>query len=147
MILKMFKALWFLSMLAVLANLLYTYASLPEQVIVQEEATGRVMANREFFFYTSMVIIALVNVMVYFTTRLFQREEDFRSWFHGLIITINIFMIFALNLVQVYNSAEVFDFSSVGFMIYGSVMLMVLWAISWPIYSLAKKFIFKQAVS
>src|SRR4051812_2903329 len=47
MVLKIFKAVWFLSVLAVLANLLYVYAGLPEQVLIQDESTGRLLVNRE----------------------------------------------------------------------------------------------------
>jgi hypothetical protein len=146
MILKLFKAMWFLSMLAVLVNLLYVYASLPEQIVVQDETDGRVLANREFFFYAITMILVLVNVLVYITSKLYAANEDFRAWFHGLIITMNIFFILALNLIQVYNSSEKFDFSKIGFIIYGSVGLVVAWSVSWPVYTLFRKFFPKQAV-
>lgn len=133
-------------MLVVLANLLYVYASLPEQVVVQDESDGRILASREFFFYFIAVLLVIVNVMVYLTTRVFAGQESFRAWFHGLIITMNIFFVFALNLIQVYNSNEQFDFARIGFIIYGSVILVVGWAISWPAYVAYRKIFAKQAV-
>ena len=36
MALKLLKGVWFLSMLAALATLLYVYAGLPQEVVVQE---------------------------------------------------------------------------------------------------------------
>lgn len=147
MVLKIFKALWFLSVLVVLANLLYVYASLPEVVVVQEESTGKVLASREFLFYATTIILVIINVLVYILGQLFIREEDFRSWFYGLIITINIFFVFAMKLVQVYNGNENFDFSRIGFLIYGSVGLVVLWAVSWPLYSIFRKISSKQTVA
>ena len=45
MTLKLFRAAWFLSVLVVLANLLYVYASLPGEVIVREP--DRLTLNRE----------------------------------------------------------------------------------------------------
>ncbi len=142
----MSRALWFLSMVIVLANLLYVYASLPESVVIQEESTGATLANKEFLFYVIIVILMIVNVMVFIVGKVFQRDEDFRIWFNGLIITMNIFFVFAMNLIQVYNSSEKFDFSSIGFIIYGSVGLMVLWAASWPVYVILRKFFPKQAI-
>lgn len=146
MILKLFKAVWFLSVLAVLVNLLYVYAYLPEQVVVQDDTGSRILASREFLFYLLTALLLFINVLVYFTRKLFAAEENFRSWFHGLIITINIFFILGLNFVQVYNSGEKFDFSRIAFIMYASLGLMISWAITWPVYTLFRKIFAKQTV-
>jgi hypothetical protein len=146
MALKIFKAFWFLSVLVVLGNLLFVYASLPEQVVVQEEATGATLANREFLFYVMTGFLVFVNVLVYIIGILHKQDEDFRSWFHGLVITFNIFFVFAMSLIHTYNSGEVFDFQSIGFLIYGSIGLVVIWAVSWPLYRIFKKLFPKQAI-
>jgi hypothetical protein len=146
MVLKIFKGMWFLSMLAVLANLLYVYAGLPEKVIIQEESTGRVLANREFLFYALTGLLLIVNLLVYLAAHVYRENEDFRSWLHGQTISINLFFILSLNFIQVYNSSERFDFSRVGPIIYGSVVLVVLWAASWPVYLVYRKFFPKQVV-
>lgn len=147
MVLKLFKGAWFLSVTAVLASLLYVYASLPEQVIIHEKSSGLTMANREFLFYSMTGVIMLINVLVYMISRLFAAYENFRSWFHGLVISINIFLIIAMSFVQVYNSAERFDFSRVTFLIYGSIGLILLWAASWPLYSIFRKIFAKPVIS
>jgi hypothetical protein len=147
MVLKMFKAMWFLSMVAVLANLLYVYAGLPPDVIIQDDETSKVVASREFLFYAMTFVLMVVNVLVYVAARTNRTDEDFRSWLHGLLITINLFFILALNFIQTYNSAEKFDYNSIGAIIYGSVILIVLWAAAWPAYNLFRKFFPKQAVS
>jgi hypothetical protein len=144
MALKLFRAMWFLSVLVVLANLLYVYASLPEQVVVQEHE--RVAINREWLFYMVMVSIVFVNIMVYLFKLMFQDGEDIRSWFHGLVITINIFLIISMQAVNVYNSAEIFNHSLVGLYLAGSLGLVLLWAVSWPVYLLLQKFFLKEAV-
>src|SRR3989337_2827059 len=64
MTLKLFRAMWFLSVLVVLVNLLYVYASWPELVIVKED--DLVSVNREWLFYIFMLSIILINVLVYF---------------------------------------------------------------------------------
>ena len=146
MILRIFKGVWFVSLLAVLANLLWVYAGLPEQVIVQEDAGGRIEVDREFMFYSLTFVILLVNVLVYIVKKLHQKNEGFRTWFHGLVITVNGFLVLAMNAIQTYNSGENFNFSKIGVILYASVILVVLWAMSWPVYSLFRKSLFKQPV-
>lgn len=139
MILKIFKSLWFLSLLALLAALLYVYASLPESVVVQEDGPAIVTLSRDMFFYIVLAFITLINVLVYAVKRFFRREESLRAWFHGLIITINIFFIIGLFLISSYNSGERFRFERIGFVIYGSVALVMVWAAAWPLYQVFKR--------
>lgn len=146
MLLKIFRVVWFLSVVALLAFLLIGYANWHEQVIVREEPTGQTLVARDTLFYILMSIFLIVNLLVYLMKSLFPREESMRTWFHGLVITINIFFIIALNLVGLYNSYEKFDYSRVGFMIYGSIGLIVVWSLAWPIYVLTQKFFIKQPV-
>jgi hypothetical protein len=147
MVLKLFRGVWFLSVLAVLSNLLYVYASLPEQVVIREEEIGQTLVARESFFYIMTGILVLVNVSVYSIGRIYARKEDFRAWFHGLIVTINIFFIIAMSIILTYNSAERFDFSRILFIVYGSIGLVIVWAISWPVYVIIRKIIAKPIVS
>lgn len=144
MTLKLFRAVWFLSVLVVLANLLYVYASLPELVTVQENEP--VSITREWLFYIVMAAIVMINVLVYFFKMMYQDAENLRSWFHGLIITINIFLIVSMHALNVYNSAEMFDHDRVGFIITGSLTLIVLWAAFWPLYLVFQKIVFKEAI-
>jgi len=67
----MFRAMWFLSVLVVLANLLFVYASLPEQVIIREEGAGVISLNKELLFYVLMISTVLINVMVYLFRKMF----------------------------------------------------------------------------
>ncbi|HET9487489.1 MAG TPA: hypothetical protein VFO54_08645 [Chryseosolibacter sp.] len=144
MTLKLFRAMWFLSVLVVLTNLLYVYASWPEVVTIQEDE--KVVIGKEWLFYILMISIVLINVLVYLFKMMFEDAENLRSWFHGLIITINIFFIIAMQALNVYNSPEVFDHSIVGLYITGSLALIVLWAAFWPIYLIFQKLIPKQAI-
>jgi uncharacterized membrane protein len=146
MALKIFRAAWFLSVMVLFATLLYGYAGWQENMIIQDDATDQIAVNREVLFYSLVAVFALVNVLVYVIARLYTREEDFRTWFHGLIITINIFFIIALSLIGVYNSSESFDYNRIGFIIYGSIGLVILWAMTWPLYIIYRKIFVKQAV-
>ena len=146
MALKIFRAVWFLSVLSVLANLLYIYATLPGQVIIQEDGATQISVDREIMFYSVVIVLALVNVLVYVISKFFPRDEDFRAWFHGLILTINIFFIVGISLVGLYNSTEKFDYSRIGFVVYGSLGLILVWAVSWPIYRVVRGLSVKQSV-
>ena len=146
MILKIFKAVWFLSLLTLMVSFLFVYASVPEQLVVHEGEGIRTI-SREGLFYGAVALFAVCNVLVFVISRLFSHtSDDFLCWFHGLIITLNIFFIIALNFINLYNSGEKFKFSSIGFVIYGSLALVVLWTISWPFYSLTRKKIDKPVV-
>lgn len=144
MTLKLFRAVWFLSVVVVLVNLLYVYASLPEIVTVQE--ADRVLINREWLFYILMSVIVAINLLVYLFKMVYQDVEDVRSWFHGLIICINIFLILSMQALNVYNSIEMFDHSRVAFLLTASLGLVLLWAALWPLYLIFQKFFVKQAL-
>ncbi len=137
--LKIFKAFWFLSMIVVLANLLYVYASLPPTVVIQDQGTDSFSVGRDAFFYVVTAVIASVNGLVYIISNVFKRDVDFRAWFHGLIITLNIFFMVSLNFIALFNSGEKFDYSKIDFVVYGSISLFVLWALGWPVYRLVRK--------
>lgn len=141
MVLKLFKAVWFLSLLAVLTVFMFVYASLQETVSVQEG----VVLSREAFFYLVLFLLAIINVSVFIFMKLYKKEteQDFLSWILGLIIAINIFFVVALNFINLYNSNEKFEYSRLGFIIYGSIFLIMIWAIGWPLYTLGRKFLAK----
>jgi len=144
MTLKLFRAVWFLSVLVVLANLLYVYASLPELVTIQEN--GPVSISREWLFYILMAAIILINVLVYFFKMIYPDAENLRSWFHGQVITINIFLVISMQALNVYNSTEIFSHNIVAYYITGSLGLIIVWAAFWPLYLIFQKFVFKEAV-
>jgi hypothetical protein len=146
MALKLFRLVWFLSVLVLLATLLYGYAGWQPEVIVQDDLSGRVVMTRDALFYTIVGSFLIINVLIYLMRKMFKEEEAFRAWFQGLIITINIFLIIAINLVGLYNSTERFDYDRIGVIIYGSIALIIGWAVIWPIYILYKKFYIKQIV-
>ena len=133
MMFKIFRAVWFFSLIGVLGALLYVYADLPENVIVQQQGIESVLISRDTFFYIVLALLTISNALVYAIGSVYKHDLSFKAWFCGLIITLNLFVVVGLFLVNAYNSDERFDFSRIGFVIYGSVGLMALWAISWPV--------------
>ena len=147
MFLKLSRGVWFISILGVLAALLFVYAGLQTEsvILVQDEING-LSISRELFFYLVLIGVTAVNALVFIIGTVFRKEEAFRTWFNGLMMTLNIFFIIALFFINALNSLEKFDFARIGFLIYGSVVLISLWALAWPVISAVKKFLPKQTI-
>ncbi len=139
MILKILKGVWFISLLAAGANLLYVYASLPGDVAIHEEELYTVSIGRESLFYTAMVLIGVVNLLVYLFHRSLTPDEGFRMWLHGLVISLNIFFVIGFSFIALYNSAEKFDFSRLGIFIYSAVGLVIVCALTWPVILVVRR--------
>lgn len=132
--------MWFLSLLGVLGNLMYVYAGLPEQVNIAEEggATTYVI-SKETLFYSALAFVAILNLLVYLFSKSITPSEGFRAWLHGLVITLNIFFVVGFSFIGLYNSSENFDYARIGPIIYGSIILVVLWSVAWPIYFIGRR--------
>ncbi|WHZ08435.1 MAG: hypothetical protein OJF59_002189 [Cytophagales bacterium] len=138
--------MWVVSLAALLATFFYVYASLPQDVVVSER-NEVIKFSREALFYMTLAVIALANASVFAVTRIFPRgAHEFKTWFYGLIMLANVFFIVSLDFISLYNSAEKFDYSSIGFIIYGSIALLAGWAVGWPVYQLSKRFLGKMEV-
>lgn len=136
--------MWFLSLLGVLANLMYVYAGLPEEVNIAEEggATTYVL-DKETLFYCAIAFVAVLNLLVYLFSKSITPDEGFRAWLHGLVITLNIFFVVGFSFIGLYNSSENFDYPRIGPIIYGSIVLVVLWSLAWPVYFIGRRFFAK----
>jgi len=129
MVLRIFRAVWFLSVLASLVSLLYSYASIQGDVYLMGGAGDFLTTNRDSFLYLGMILLALVNASV-FPVRALLKDENLQSWFHGLVVTVNIFLIISFSYIHLSSSSEKFDYGRIGFIIYGSVGLMAIWAVA-----------------
>lgn len=146
MVLKLFKAVWFLSLMGFMLIFMYIYASLPVNVVIRE-GLEPLATTKDVIFYSSLIIVSLVNALVFVISKLYKSKNDqFNSWFFGQIILLNFFFCTVLGFINVLNSGEKFAFENLGVVIYGSVILIVLWALGWPIYVFSQKFLTKQGV-
>ena len=146
MILKIFKAVWFLSLMGFMVIFMYIYASLPQQVVIQEGFEA-VSMSRNTVFYLTLGMVSIINALIFAFSKLYgNRNEPFSVWFFGLIILLNFFFSTVLGYFNVLNSGEKFAFERLGIVIYGSVLLIIIWAIGWPVYSFLRKNGTKQVV-
>lgn len=146
MVLKISRGVWFVSALGLLAALLYVYAMLPEELILTQEGSDYIYGSREPFFYVVLVVITLINALVFLVSAVYEKNTDLRTWFNGLITVLNIFFVMSLFLVGAMNSSEKFDYADIGFLMYGSVILIAVWAAAWPVFLVIRKFSSKAAV-
>lgn len=131
---KIFRAVWFFSLLAVTAALLYGYASLPENVIVQDDGVNLMQITRDTFFYIVLGLLAVINVLVFFIAQIAVKNKPFQNWFYGLIVTFNIFFIVGISFIWIYNSGEHYDYTRLETTIYGSIAVFCCWTVGWPLY-------------
>lgn len=148
MIVRIAKGIWFASMLAAVAGLLYAYASFPDTIQVNEMQDGTTQSvGRSQLFYAVLGLLGLFNALVFGVNRLMaQGDHFFQIWFYGLVVFFNLFILVSLQFFNLYNSQEKFDYGSIGFIIYGSVSLVVLWASLWPVSLLVRMFRPKQPI-
>jgi hypothetical protein len=140
MFLRFSKGLWFISILGTLAALLFAYANLPENVLVSQQGADFLYVEREGFFYGSLAVVTIVNSLVFLVSAVAKSNIPLRTWFNGLVSVLNIFFIVSFLLINAINSTERFQLERTGFLIYGSIILIAVWAISWPVYLLVRKF-------
>ena len=134
MAIKIFKAIWFFSLLGLVADFMYMYASWPETVVVFDKGVPFTL-SRESLFYIVLAFIAITNMLVFVITRIFpQDREAFKSWFYGMVVCLNLFFVVAISFIGVYNSGEKFRYEEIGVAVYGSVILLLVWAMAWPVY-------------
>ena len=148
MIVKIFKGVWFLSLLATLAVFLYVYASLPEEIQLRAgEAVSPLSISRNGLFYITLGILSFLNILAFIFARLYrQNNELLTAWFYGLVAFLHLFLIVALQFFNLYNSQENFDYSRLGLIIYTSIALVVVWFLIWPIYQIYERVFSKPTV-
>jgi hypothetical protein len=140
MVLKIFKGVWFFSLLGLLVVFFYVYAGLPQDVALWQEGSN-ISVSRNALFYISLLLMAVINVMVFMVRGIIgQKDERFITWFYGLIISVNLFMIASLGLLNVCNGGDRYNYNSMAPVIYGSLILICFWIVSWPVYLLSQKF-------
>ena len=140
---KLIKALWFATLIATSAFLLFVYAGFTEEqlILITNSSTG---IDRETFFFGTLGWIMISNFTFYVLQwRLRKNDSNFseftKGWLMGLAAGFNFFLIVCLSFVQVFNGGENFNFDSIGYLIFISLGLIVLWTLALPIYLVKEK--------
>jgi hypothetical protein len=145
MISKIFKAVWFVTVFAFVVVLMYIYAGLPEEVEVMQAGNMYMLLGRESFFYVYLGIAALANFLIYSYYSISKKtaEDNLLSWTMGLGILLNLFFIVSMNFIGLYNSLDNIEYRFSGTLLFVAVALLSIWLISWPLYSIFRKYFIK----
>ena len=113
---KIIKAFWFLTLLATLATLLYTYAAIPIGGSLSL-FDGQNIVSRETFFNVSLAFITICNFSIYSIARKFRKSqlpvaEFLVGWLMSFASVLNFFFMSSLSFIQLINSGEKFDYSN-----------------------------------
>lgn len=141
MTLKIFRVIWFFSVLGVLGFFMYTYAALPDPIVIMDDAE-QISIGKEVWFYTVLFLVAIFNMFVYVFRSLHKNrpeQEPFVAWFYGLVVCLNAFFIVAVSYISLFNGGERFEYHRIGFIVYGSIALILVWVIAGPIYLMIAK--------
>jgi hypothetical protein len=138
MIAKVFKVIWFVSLLVMMGVLLYCYASWPEWVKLSD-VDSDFSLDKGWLFYSTLGLLVLFNIFAFIFPRL-GSADSFMAWFFGVLTCLHIFLVSGLIFITVFNSSERYDFARLGPMLYTSIALLASWIIAWPIYQLLTKF-------
>lgn len=145
MILKVFKVVWFVSLLAMMGVFIYCYASWPTLVNLNEQ-DGFLAIDKGILFYSCLGLASIFNALVFIVTRM-KYSEAFTTWFYGMVSTFHAFLVSGFIFITIFNSQEEYDYVRVGPILYASIILLVVWALVWPVYSIYIRFSTQAKVS
>ena len=141
---RIIKFIWLISLLTGLAVLLYSYASMGENVLLSNETDGSVRISREFYFYSGLAVLVLFNFGFYALSRNLHMsnkilKEALISWQMSFAAVLNFFYITAALFLMLFNSGERFNYANFGYLIYIALGLIVIWVIALPVVILKKR--------
>ena len=130
---RVIKFLWFVSLIVGMIALLYTYASLADEVVFGEYTFGK-----EAFFYGALGVLVLFNFTFYAISRNLrykskELQEAMANWQLSFAGVLNLFFIVSVFFIMLLNGGEQFDFSNYGYLVYICLGLILIWVIALPI--------------
>jgi hypothetical protein len=130
MIIKVFKVVWFVSLLTMTGVFIYCYASWPQEVSLGKEQGS---IDRGILFYACLGLAAIFNALAFVISRM-NYSVAFATWFYGLLISFHAFLVSGFIFITILNSLEKYDYARVGPTLYGSMILLIGWIVGWPVY-------------
>ena len=130
MIIKVFKVVWFVSLLTMTGVFIYCYASWPQDVNLGEEQGS---IDKGILFYACLGLTAVFNALAFMIVRM-KFSHAFATWFYGLLISLHTFLVSGFIFITIFNSLEKYNYSQLGPTLYGSMILLIVWIVGWPAY-------------
>ena len=139
---RLIKYLWFITVLALLASLLWIYASLPNEVgvLANEFGEANEFLEKNQFFYVFFGFFALINIILFglrnmlvSQTERFSHQLDpsrrslqlsLSQWMLAFASSLNIFFILALVYLAAFNSTDVNSLQTYQVLVYAGPVLI-----------------------
>jgi hypothetical protein len=127
---KVLKFIWFISLFAGLAALLWSYASVPSIVKITDIST----IGKEPFFYLALCFLTFSNFTLYGIgkNKIIESYEYLLGWKYTFGTITNGFFIVSIMFISIYSSTEPFDYNNFGYLILVFLALMVAWLLTLP---------------
>ncbi len=141
---KVINALRIISIIVLVIVFFIAYAGLPKQILLLLDAKSNPLyyLPKNYFFYTSLSVFILSNVLFYVLAVLFGKSikpinKMVANYVLLLSIVINVFFATALTFIAILNGQENFDYSSFAPFIYLSPALFLIWVLTF-LFSLGR---------
>ncbi len=135
--------------------LLFVYSNLPNRVGILYNSAGQVdwYLDKNQFFYASLILFLSLNLMTVLFTKIFQFlpirpgrfffsnelfKDNFTAWLSALAPVMNLFFVFMVAFVGIYNNGDVDLINSYSYLAYLGQFLVFIWLLV-LIYILLKK--------
>lgn len=133
---KIFKVIWIVSLLAMMGVLVYSYASWPEVVLLNDNPMQQV--GRGTLFYFVIGLLGIFNMLAFVLPRL-NTKPVLMAWFYGMLVCLHIFLVSGIVFITTFNSAENYNYSYMGPLLYSSFGLLAAWVLAAPLVAIMAK--------
>jgi hypothetical protein len=110
----------------------------PSGIIFNNEGKIIYSTSRDVFFYTSLFIFVLIQILLFIFNKLVLAKrqginiEIISTWFQGIALAINLFIILMVIFIGLANNAIDYSFSSIQFIAYLAPSFLILWLLALP---------------
>jgi len=144
---KLLKFFTTVTVFIFLAVILIVYAFIPDPsgLLYNKEGYRIFSMSRNAFFYSTVFIFVLLQVIPILFNKLVLTDKENRilqnieTWFQGMRLAINLFIILMLIFIGLANNAVDFSFSSIHYLAYLAPSIVIVWLLTLPVFILMKR--------
>ncbi len=137
---KVFKSIWWFSIIGIFTVLMWVYASLPSFVNIEAAELFKypVQFKKEPFFYIALAVVVVFNFLIYggglwMAKKTRPLAAALSSWFFAFGIALNFFLIVGLNTINTLNSGEKVNTGGVELLVWLSLAFLAIAALALPV--------------
>ncbi len=132
---------WYFTIMAFLAGFMHAYAYLPEKALVMIDNGKELYISKDNFFFLGIAVFILVNLVVTLSGNSLHKRVSMttsvgaefptrvKTWFFGLTVVFNIFILFSAIIISLINDPESYNLNLFGVILFIPIILLVAWII------------------